>query len=172
MFQTKNNSNQMIEWKNKILAVKKEKEEKERKKAERIRQLMESGELYNTSVEDAVAFITAQITKKAGYDYILNDEKDGIVTITIYEAFFITADFKLLCSNTSISCVKNPRTGKPCFCDVYEFKDEEEIKKYIEDVRSKLPEGVKLNERMGADKVGIYKDARLYDAEVKIDLNN
>lgn len=171
MFQTKNNSNQMIEWKNRILEVKKEKEERERKKAERIKKLMESGELYNTVVEDAVVLITAKITEETGCGYTLHREKDGIVTITIYNAFFITSDLRLL-SNTAFPCIKNPKTGKQCFYDIYQFKDEEEIQKYIEDVRSKLPEGVKLSERMGSENDAFYKNSRLYDAEVKIDLNN
>lgn len=165
MLKTKNNSNQMIEWKNKVIAAK---EAKERRKRATINQSIGSKALYNVAVEDAVKLILTKITRQAEDGTALYTEKDGVVTLGFHKAFVITADLKLQLDPVD----KIMKSDKQCFYYSYQFNSEKEVQKYLKDVKSKLPQEVSIiaHRRDGID--GIYTNSRIFSVQVAIDLNN
>ena len=166
---SKHNENQTSVWKENLLKTKAEKEAKERAKEERIKKMMESGEMYNKMVSETVGFITAKITEDTQKDYMLYHEKDGVVTLTIYKALVITPELHLYTGCWPVPT--NPKTGKQYFFDSHRFNDEDEVKKYFQDVKAQLPECVAFEERIGGHADLVSEGARIYDVKVKIDLN-
>lgn len=155
---------QMNIWRERLLKAKAEKEA-------RMQKLLESGAMYNKMVSDAVGLITAKITEETKRDYDWHDEKDGIVTITINKALIITTELKLYTG--CISVPMNPQTGKQYFFDSYRFKDEEEVKKFFDDVRAQLPDQIEFEEQVLGDAYGpVEAGARAYYVKVKFDLKS
>lgn len=170
MFKSKTNSSQTNVWKENLLKAKAEKEAAENAKQERIKKMMQSGEMYNNMVSQTVELITAKITDETKSKYALYNEKEGVVTITIYKALVITSDFKLFTGCWPVPT--NPKTGKQYFFESHYFKDEEEVEKYFVDVKAQLPSDVKFKERIGDSQDPIYSGARIFDVQVEINLNN
>lgn len=166
MTKSNNNSTEMNIWE-KNLRKARAKEEEEKK---RIKMMLETGELYNNMVDEAVELITTKIAQDAAGGYGLEDEKDGVVTITVYKAFTISAELHLYSECYSIPT--NPKTGKQYFYNLYVFKDEDEVKKYLDDVKAKLPKEVHLIERLCGENDVACPGDRLYSAKVRIKLND
>lgn len=165
MLKTKNNSNQMIEWKNKVIAAK---EAKERRKRATMNQSIGSKALYNVAVEDAVNLIRTKITRQAEDGTALYTEKDGVVTLGIQKAFVITADLKLQLDPVN----KIMKSDKQCFYYSYQFNSENEVEKYLKDIKSKFPKEVSIIGHRRIETDGIYANARTFNVQVAIDLNN
>lgn len=167
MAKLKNNVNQMNIWKENLRKKKAEKTEKEAKMEKK----RESGEMYNMMVSDAVGLISTKITKESQSSYSLFNEKDGVITITITNALVITSDLKLY--TACLSVPTNPKTGKDYFFDSYRFRDEDEIKKFFEDVKAALPAEVEFEEHIDKGCGFMTKEGdKVYTVKVEIDLNN
>jgi len=160
------NTNQMSIWKENLLKKKAENDAKE----EKFKKSMESGEMYNNMVSEAVGFITAKVTKDTQSSYTLQKVNDGKVEISIYNAFIITPDLHLY--SGAIFIPTNPKTGKDYFFNPYGFKDEEQVKQFFRDVKAQLPDEVRFSEREAYPSDLVQKGSRIYDVLVEIDLNN
>ena len=170
MTKSKTTVNQTNVWKENLLKAKAQKEAEEKAKEERIKKMMESGEMYKKMVSETVGFITAKITEDTQKSYKLNIEEDGIVTITIYKALVITPKLHLFTGCWPVPT--NPKTGKQYFFDSHRFNDEDEVKRYVEDVRAQLPKEVTFEERVGNRIDLVTEGSRIYDVQVEIDLNS
>ena len=168
MTNTRQNASQMSIWKENLLKVKAEKEAKEKAKEDRIKELMKSGEMYKNMVSDTVEVITQQITKATKDSYTPLFEEDGLVRINVFEVLTITPD---LCLYTGCwPLPTNPETGKQCFGETYQFEDEEQIKKFFDEVMSRLPADVQIRERVNSPKSNFFEE-RIFDVLVEIKLN-
>jgi len=170
MTESKKTENQMNIWRENLLNAKAEKEAKEKAKEERIKKMMESGEMYNNMVSETVGFITAKLNEDSKKEYMLCHAQDGIVTITIYRALVITPELHLYTCCWPVPT--NPKTGKQYFFDSQRFNDEEEVKRYFADVKAQLPADVRFEERKPYPDEIVSAGARVYDVKVEIDLNN
>lgn len=166
MFSNSNQSQIMNGWRENLLVHKAKKDAKE----EEFKRMFESGEMYNNMVYEAVELITARITKDTKSSYIFEKAEDGIVTISIDSALIITPDLHLYTATYSVP--RNPKTGKDLFFDSQQFKDEEQVKQFFEDVKTQLPAEVIFTERDTYLSECPSGKGRAYDVKVEIDLNN
>jgi len=166
MTKSNNNLTQMNIWKKNLLAQKAEKDAKE----EKFKKMMESGEMYDNMVYEAIGLITANVTKDTQSSYVLDKAKDGIVTISIPSALIITHDLRLY--TAAVRVPRNPKTGKDYFFDSQQFKDEDQVKQFFKDVKAQLPEEVIFEEREARTFECPTEGGRAYDVKVEIDLNS
>ena len=156
----------MNSWRENLLVHKAAKDAKE----EELKRMFESGEMYKNMVYEAVELITARITKDTKSSYIFEKAENGILTISIYSALIITPDLHLYTATYSVP--RNPKTGKDLFFDSQQFKDEEQVKQFFEDVKAQLPAEVIFEEREASFAECPDKGGRAYDVRVEFDLNN
>ena len=163
---SKVNESQMNIWKKNLLEKKAEQDAKEAQ----IKKRIESGEMYNNMVNETVGFITTRITEDTKSSYKLHDVKEGIVIIPIYSALVINPELRLY--SGTLRTTTNSKTGKLYLSDFYQFKDEEQIKQFFEDVKSQLPAEVRFIEREADASDLAVKGSRVYDVKVEINLND
>lgn len=142
----------------------------ERAKEERIQKMMKSGEMYNKMVSEAVGLITAKITEDSKNKYLPVISDEGVAIIGIYSVLVITPELQLYTGCWSVP--KNPETRVQYFFELYRFNNEEEIKRFFEDVKAQLPKEVKFREREAGPSDHHINGSRIYDVRVEIDLNN
>ena len=92
------------------------------------------------------------------------------MTITINRVLVITPDLNLCTGCMAVPF--NPKTGKQYFFDPYRFKDEEEVKKFFEDVRAQLPAEIEFVESVIGSFDIIEEGSRAYKVKVEFNLNN
>lgn len=92
-------------------------------------------ELYERMVEEAVLLISASWEESAKY------RSDLVFTepLRAKNVFFITKNELKIFAEHGYR-VDNYKTGHCCFFDTFTFESMEEVEKYIEDVKSQLPE--------------------------------
>lgn len=123
-------------------------------------------EMYERMVEEAVLVIKGDWESKAKY---LEGTKLMEDTIELTSnAFFITESGGLYSNNYGF--VRNPKTKKCCFYNTFEFENEEEIKKYLNDVKCELPDGVEYDEDSYYSSLG--EDARSFKFSIKITIGD
>lgn len=93
-------------------------------------------EMYERMVEEAVLLISAKWEECAKYMpyFRLTTEPLGAINV-----FYINKGNLNLFTMYKWS-VNNPKTERYCFTDSFEFESMEEVEKYVEDVKSRLPE--------------------------------
>lgn len=95
-------------------------------------------ENYKKLVNEAVLVIKDQWETCAKYCVDVKQVSDS-VTLEAINAFYITKDELRLFSNCGYR-VKNPDTGTYCFNTEFKFRSKEDVKQYLLDVKSLLPE--------------------------------
>lgn len=92
-------------------------------------------QLYERLVEEAVLLISAEWEESAKYMSNIKLEDP----LKAQNAFFITKNELKIFAEYGFK-VKNPKTQRCCFFDSFSFESMEEVEKFIEDVKSSLPE--------------------------------
>ena len=95
-------------------------------------------ENYKKLVNEAVLVIKDQWETYAKYCVDVKQVIDS-VTLEAINAFYITKDDLELVSNKGHGII-NPDTGTYCFRTEFKFRSEEDVKQYLLDVKSFLPE--------------------------------
>lgn len=89
--------------------------------------------LYERLVDEAVLLIAAKWEEEAKYVDLKFEKR-----IEAKNIFIITKDELKIFANSGYT-VQNPKTGRCCFFDTFNFESMKEVEKYIEDVTSRLP---------------------------------
>lgn len=91
-------------------------------------------ELYERLVEEAVLLISSQWERTARYTSNFKLDEP----LKAQDVFFITKNGLRIFSEWGYEEI-NPKTKHCCFFDSFSFESMEEVEKYLEDVKSRLP---------------------------------